>query len=615
MQNQAQAGATGQGILGRAAPDPAGGQVVLCLLSMNGTFDRKAIVVPFYPDTLRIGRQTNQKTVPTPTNGYFDSKVLSRQHAEIWADRSTGKIYIRDVKSSNGTFVNGARLSQENRESDPHELNAGDHLELGIDIVNEDQKTVVHHKVAAKVEHAGFATPSSLPEMFTGPDDPNNAMMQNQGAMQMRGRSGSNSSMASNGRMAPATAAGLIGAQTNGMGPSRPLWIAQITTDQIVKRLTMEMRNARMQAQDLTRTSQFVNTLLSKEDVKDMEKSEAAEQPKPHTNGNMPSFRVDSKTRFSDPPAPPPQAPLPEKPDVARNGEPPALKRGTTERPKAHSMTGPPARQENLTQIIQLTEELKNAKKKMDSQDARMREMEEMLRRERSARENAEELARRLEDATKSQEVPETPRTTELDQAFEPPAEVPTGPDSESISEKQIEEEKAAQLQARLDAMMAEMIGLKNQLEEYRQRAEKAEEERDADRKSLADMVRQIRQEEDARRLAEEEVKSLRALRGRRPSKPLPMNGVTEPTPDPTPDCSEADIEESKERGVSEGGPEPASLSSALMEKHMMPAGRLANKSVVTQSLPYTSMLSVVLIGMGIMAYMNGWQPQPRLQR
>ena len=31
-----------------------------------------------------------------------------------------------------------------------------DSLELGIDIVSEDQKTIVHHKVSAKVEFAGF---------------------------------------------------------------------------------------------------------------------------------------------------------------------------------------------------------------------------------------------------------------------------------------------------------------------------------------------------------------------------------------------------------------------------------------------------------------------------
>lgn len=128
---------------------------VLALLPMNGTFERKQINLPYYPDNLRVGRQTNAKTVPTPSNGYFDSKVLSRQHAEVWADRN-GKVFIRDVKSSNGTFVNGQRLSPENRESDPHELRQHDTLELGIDIVSEDQKTIVHHKVSAKIEYVGL---------------------------------------------------------------------------------------------------------------------------------------------------------------------------------------------------------------------------------------------------------------------------------------------------------------------------------------------------------------------------------------------------------------------------------------------------------------------------
>ncbi len=122
---------------------------------MNNTFERKALTLPYWPDVVRIGRQTNGKTVPTFGNGFFDSKVLSRQHAEVWADRE-GRVLIRDVKSSNGTFVNGQRLSAENRESPPHVLREGDVLELGIDIVGDDQKTVLHHKVAARVDYAGI---------------------------------------------------------------------------------------------------------------------------------------------------------------------------------------------------------------------------------------------------------------------------------------------------------------------------------------------------------------------------------------------------------------------------------------------------------------------------
>lgn len=215
---------------------------VLYLLSMNGTFERKTISVPFYPDSLRIGRQTNAKTLPTPSNGFFDSKVLSRQHAEIWADRQ-GKIWIRDVKSSNGTFVNNVRLSAENRDSEPHELQTQDHLELGIDIVSEDQKTIVHHKVAAKVEHAGFlgATNNVLDMNFGDLDPANGAMMlPSQGSLQMRGRTGSVGSVNSNGRLAPSSVAG---SQISAMSQQRPMnfWLTPVTTEQIVKRLTVSI--------------------------------------------------------------------------------------------------------------------------------------------------------------------------------------------------------------------------------------------------------------------------------------------------------------------------------------------------------------------------------------
>ena len=59
-----------------------------------------------------------------PHHGYFDSKVLSRQHAEVWEDG--GRIYIKDVKSSNGTFINGDRLSGEGVESEQYELKTDD---------------------------------------------------------------------------------------------------------------------------------------------------------------------------------------------------------------------------------------------------------------------------------------------------------------------------------------------------------------------------------------------------------------------------------------------------------------------------------------------------------
>lgn len=126
----------------------------LHLFPLNDTFVPKAIHMP--PQSrIKIGRQTNTKSVPASHNGYFDSKVLSRTHAEVWFDPESPAggpgVFIKDVGSSNGTFINGERLSGEGLRSDVFPLRDGDAVEFGIDIASEDGRTVVHHKVAAKV--------------------------------------------------------------------------------------------------------------------------------------------------------------------------------------------------------------------------------------------------------------------------------------------------------------------------------------------------------------------------------------------------------------------------------------------------------------------------------
>ena len=88
---------------------------------------------------LRIGRFTDRSGIglaaanATSQNKLaFKSKVVSRAHAEIWAEHG-GKFFIRDTKSSSGTFLNHVRLSPANNESRPHELKDGDLLQLGVD--------------------------------------------------------------------------------------------------------------------------------------------------------------------------------------------------------------------------------------------------------------------------------------------------------------------------------------------------------------------------------------------------------------------------------------------------------------------------------------------------
>ncbi|KAJ6476694.1 hypothetical protein C8R47DRAFT_1178840 [Mycena vitilis] len=80
---------------------------------------------------LRIGRFTDRSGLglaavnALSTNKIaFKSKVVSRAHAEF---------FIRDTKSSSGTFLNHVRLSPANTESRPHQLKDGDILQLGVD--------------------------------------------------------------------------------------------------------------------------------------------------------------------------------------------------------------------------------------------------------------------------------------------------------------------------------------------------------------------------------------------------------------------------------------------------------------------------------------------------
>ncbi len=381
------------------------------------------------------------------------------------------------------------------------------------------------------------------------------------------------------------------------------------------------MRTARLQSQDLGRTGQFIGALLSKDDIKDIEKPEPAEQPKTHlVNGNGLLFRTDSKTRFSDPPAPPPQQPLPEKPDV------PSLKRGITERPKAHTQNGSPIRQDgNVSQILQLTEALNNAKKEIENQSTRMRALEDKLEKERQARELAEELARRLEDinASKINGPPLKPEAEAraLEDAFEPHAETTETPKDDTSTtdaknplpgQTEAVEASVTHLHSQIETMVLEMKDLRQQLEAFKLRAETAEAERDADRKSLAEMALQIRREAEAREAAAREKASAQSRRANQQhddqSEISDGSSAMIRTPST---CSSENIKTPPEEPV-----EPPTLSRAnTITPLTASVTGLKHDEVLANSVPFASMIGVVMIGMGLMAYINGWQPQPRLDR
>ncbi|KAJ7314165.1 hypothetical protein DFH08DRAFT_972917 [Mycena albidolilacea] len=72
----------------------------LYLLPLDDSFlPSKRIPLPPHV-RVRVSRQLNQKSAPSPANGVFESRGLSRQHEEAWVEN--GRVLIRDVKSLNG---------------------------------------------------------------------------------------------------------------------------------------------------------------------------------------------------------------------------------------------------------------------------------------------------------------------------------------------------------------------------------------------------------------------------------------------------------------------------------------------------------------------------------
>ncbi|KAF9648335.1 SMAD/FHA domain-containing protein [Thelephora ganbajun] len=115
---------------------------------------------------LRIGRFTDRSglgiaNAPGSNKLAFKSKVVSRAHAEIWAENG-GKFFIRDTKSSSGTFLNHVRLSPANSESRPFELKDGDVLQLGVDYQGGTEDIYKCVKIKVEVNREWQATPNAF---------------------------------------------------------------------------------------------------------------------------------------------------------------------------------------------------------------------------------------------------------------------------------------------------------------------------------------------------------------------------------------------------------------------------------------------------------------------
>ncbi|KAI3343721.1 hypothetical protein F4824DRAFT_440864 [Ustulina deusta] len=119
------------------------------------SFTPVARTLPTGKETIKVGRYSERENHPAvPMNAPsaapvgFKSKVVSRRHCEFWFEK--GKWYIRDVKSSSGTFLNHIRLSAPATESKPYPINDGDIVQLGIDFKGGEE--MIYRCVKMRIE-------------------------------------------------------------------------------------------------------------------------------------------------------------------------------------------------------------------------------------------------------------------------------------------------------------------------------------------------------------------------------------------------------------------------------------------------------------------------------
>ena len=307
-----------------------------------------------------------------------------------------------------------------------------------------------------------------------------------------------------------------------------------------------------------------------------------------------------------------------------------------------------PTRQEQpqASQILSLVEALSTAQREIDSQGNRVKQLEVMLNRERKARESAEDRARRLLEGHFPDKADEHGHGIVDEEAVRPPSESLESRDrgmtngyhvegdsaDDSLSEtssvttllpspstaspEQLHSETKAvdastsRLKDRLDLMVREMDEMKLTMESYKRRAEGAEEERN----SLQEMVEKIRA-----------------------SSPSSNGSVTSPSGfassqnDSIPSTSTkgTSVSSLSESNIPNAHNSPTRangsvLSNAIPDfkdlertvtsvlQQSQQQQRQQGQGVAMQSAPYASMLGVVLLGVGLMTWLNGWQKGER---
>ncbi|KAH8251491.1 hypothetical protein KR038_006496 [Drosophila bunnanda] len=117
-------------------------KIVLHCEAKSHKFETRSILLQPNQEC-KVGRLI-AKSKASENNAIFDCKVLSRNHAMLWYT-ADGRFWVKDTKSSNGTFINDNKLG-----NDPAELHYGDSVKFGVEVI-ENSRQEVHGCIIARV--------------------------------------------------------------------------------------------------------------------------------------------------------------------------------------------------------------------------------------------------------------------------------------------------------------------------------------------------------------------------------------------------------------------------------------------------------------------------------
>ena len=465
---------------------------------------------------------------------------------------------------------------------------------------------------------------------------------------------------------------------------------------------------AKQYNEELDRSREYINLLLNQQPGQALPARPTAPEessanppsqipqadPRPTANGMHRVSPLDPHSPFTQPPAPPPSQPLPEKPDVFRSALPEAPKsalqsllRAESERPRSGTASqGSSPIKDNTSDIANLVTALRTAQKQIESQGQEVESLKTKLQLESTARQLAEVQAKKLleqqvahanqqsyeangsnarisldvrttkNDATGSLESQtlengSRPLLNNSTSAATSSATDIVGPSSSINSLHTTTSEVDAStsaLQNRLEAFTREMEEMKQQMERYRQRAENAE----GERTSLLEMIKRLRADKENSDLLSKKKKGSRGEKGQ-DNLGLSKSSVAGNTGDSNDDDVDEYNDTNREKGknlnfhISTNGKVPQyNLQNDDKEREEEEKLDLANitqtpsrndeeataqeirdamatilknpekfrnqRDLKGQAGPYASMLGVVLIGVGLMTWLNGWQKADR---